>query len=814
MKASQTKKAWHFRKMHNRSHAPSPRRCEIQWWPSLERLEERCLLATVIDLGSALGWCSSVASAINDKGEIVGGASTYCPPNTSEWEGHGFVWLEGMETNLGNNAGALGINELGDAVGKVNWDDVSSSASLWKSGGQSTLLPGLGGDINIAHDINDAGQIAGAASTADGYHAVLWENGDIHDLHPDFAAQSYAWGINPAGHVVGYLYHPQIHPFIWKNGVITDLGFNGGALDISSSGLVVGWGGNSQGFVWEDGRIIRDLDGTGYGVSNSCQIVGVTESNDEPFFDATVWHGNETIDLNTLLPAGSEWHLKFALDINEKGQIVAVGTREPGGHEQAFLIDDWLDMTVASLTAKDSRTITIEYDILTDRLVGSTFDIEVYETPTRFFDSEDNYYVGSITISGDYTKPGRHALDLEVPGGIPLVFSEKTGKLHHYVTGVVDPNGVLSDVVINDNCTAGFRKYVVAAVTPGFNRYAWFAGGSYPCTGILGVSWPYKLHEALVEHGYDKSLVFDEWKCALPDPSGMELGSIDLTERIRLEVAMIVEGGINANDVIDLHLIGHSRGAVLSNWTMQRIAAAEIVPQFAAGFKQLTLLDPHPANNMYPVGSVSNEWEGYSMARRVGAFQAAAMDPGIDVPARVDHVQLYWQHTTTDLLSGIDNQEKYLNLWGLSPEYVVIDAGTTEDVVNLTDVSWNTWAIGHIEVTEWYQSCSNPDWPSCRREIESDRTIALRTAVTFEDFQLGTAGPVTPEMPLKWSAANRAPTEHRRSILQTDPSEVGPASQSIEGQDRTKQIRIRRSPGGPSVCEITLQHEWPAIVPE
>jgi hypothetical protein len=41
-------------------------------------------------------------------------------------------------------------------------------------------------------------------------------------------------------------------------------------------------------------------------------------------------------DLNTLIPAGSGWHLEFASSIDDTGQIVGFGSFN--GHEHAYLL--------------------------------------------------------------------------------------------------------------------------------------------------------------------------------------------------------------------------------------------------------------------------------------------------------------------------------------------------------------------------------------------------------------------------------------------------------------------------------------------
>src|SRR5205807_2177663 len=51
---------------------------------------------------------------------------------------------------------------------------------------------------------------------------------------------------------------------------------------------------------------------------------------------------------------------------------------------------------------------------------------------------------------------------------------------------------------------------------------------------------------------------------------------------------------------VDVHLIGHSLGAVVNSVALQDLQRYEAqLPQLGAGFVQLTMLDPHPAHNAH-----------------------------------------------------------------------------------------------------------------------------------------------------------------------------------------------------------------------
>ena len=77
----------------------------------------------VVDLGT-LGGPYSEATAINDRGQVVGGSSID-PDVFSDW--HAFRWDRGRMADLGTLGGgvsrATGINERGDAV--VGWSQLT-----------------------------------------------------------------------------------------------------------------------------------------------------------------------------------------------------------------------------------------------------------------------------------------------------------------------------------------------------------------------------------------------------------------------------------------------------------------------------------------------------------------------------------------------------------------------------------------------------------------------------------------------------------------------------------------------------------------
>lgn len=137
-----------------------------------------------IDL-STLGGDTSVATGINDAGQVVGYSTT------SEGESHTFVWAK--ET---------GLHDIG----------------------------ALGSDYALPYAMNEHGQVVGYSPSASGFvHAFSWTDaGGMVDLGSPLGWMSEAFAVSDTGQVVGYtenLTGDVWHPFLWTQlGGTIDLG--------------------------------------------------------------------------------------------------------------------------------------------------------------------------------------------------------------------------------------------------------------------------------------------------------------------------------------------------------------------------------------------------------------------------------------------------------------------------------------------------------------------------------------------------------------------------------------------------------------
>ncbi|MCC7146523.1 MAG: DUF3466 family protein [Phycisphaeraceae bacterium] len=110
--------------------------------------------------------------------------------------------------SLGGASVATSINNLGQVVGNSEpgpgAGGSSSKGFVWTYSKGIQPLTGLGGDLSQAYDINDHGQIVGAAETNDfRLHAALWSlSGGVTDLNPAANRTSMAAAINNNGRAV------------------------------------------------------------------------------------------------------------------------------------------------------------------------------------------------------------------------------------------------------------------------------------------------------------------------------------------------------------------------------------------------------------------------------------------------------------------------------------------------------------------------------------------------------------------------------------------------------------------------------------
>jgi len=169
---------------------------------------------TITDLAATSGSLFSAAYDINSQGQIVGHAQfgfggCYGSSNTKA-----FIYNNGTMTNLGTLASgctslAKAINDKGQVVGWSYTSGLYVDHGFFYENGHMTDLGTLGGAFSQTYDINNGGRAVGWAATNDSaQHAFLYADRRMVDLNNLLAANSgwvlnTATGINDKDQIVG-----------------------------------------------------------------------------------------------------------------------------------------------------------------------------------------------------------------------------------------------------------------------------------------------------------------------------------------------------------------------------------------------------------------------------------------------------------------------------------------------------------------------------------------------------------------------------------------------------------------------------------
>lgn len=311
-----------------------------------------------------LGGCISapIAHGFNGKGQVTGEA---CNAN-GDW--HAFVWkndgtpmVDLGPAEAGSWSTGYAINASGLVAGTA-WDSTGTYGFVSSgNGAPMKKIPNtLGGADTQVRDLNDSGQVTGAADI-DGYfsHPFLWKAGspmlDLGDLADDGYPDAAGLYINASGQVAGRAGDQTggYRAFIWKNDgtPLLDLGDLGGYRTspccINASGQVAGRSSvasaaHPHAFLWRNddtpmidlGTLARGSLSGANALNDSGQVAGWSYTAFWKRQHAFVWmnDGKPMKDLGTF--GGTTSH---ANDINAAGKVTGSAALTGDVAEHAFL---------------------------------------------------------------------------------------------------------------------------------------------------------------------------------------------------------------------------------------------------------------------------------------------------------------------------------------------------------------------------------------------------------------------------------------------------------------------------------------------
>lgn len=328
------------------------------------------------------------------------------------------------------------------------------------------------------------------------------------------------------------------------------------------------------------------------------------------------------------------------------------------------------DVIVAQLLTFDSRSVTVVYGVA-NASIGPV-SIQIYRSADATIDAGDTVVPLSVPVPIPGAM-GVHAVRLMLAS--PLAIDTA----HPYVLARADWANTVPEPNETNN-DGGFRTRVLGVVTHGYEAFG-FIPGTFP-------SWVSTMANRLSSDlHYDSTIAFNWAAISSRFRSGMaELAGSQMAAAIAARVTSMK--AMWPNDVIDVHVIGHSRGGAVISQAMLGLRTNPIVFQ---GTAQMTLLDPHPARNdpAFTYYSVNpNSLGGRIAAAVVRNVQGIMNDPRIVIPGVVDIAEDFFQRDpATSVPSG---GEHLFNIWGEGPFVGAFNFQVTEP------------GISHSGMIDWY----------------------------------------------------------------------------------------------------------------
>jgi len=419
------------------------------------------------------------------------------------------------------------------------------------------------------------------------------------------------------------------------------------------------------------------------------------------------------------------------------------------------------DVAMVSATTADSRGVTFTYEVANadlDRPV--TFG--VYRSADASLDGSDTA-AGSLTVvppgqpgatADQAGRPagaiGTHTVTLPLAGGLPIAPKQP------FVLVVADADHALAGENRGHD-TASFRKHVVGVITHGgVQPKEWSRGGP---------PWERRMARQLTGQGYDAVIPYNWVARSKTAGAAAPQGPVLAAEIAR------VAGQFPASDPVDVHFIGHSEGAVVNSEALLELNRQGTTPALAAGYKKVTMLDPHAANNNLAAKqySVSGGLFGWLAKQEINKFQSKAKDPLPVVPANVNEAEVFFQHTP---VKKAQTNDGLYNLWGQVP----VQGSAHYYDLTAPGVSHS----GKFGVQDWYRLNVVPTLAAGEPAVRSGALSGEAVGVAAHD------GPASdPRQPVAYAGKAAPGTTVRLIVGRTDSEKMVPVARGTTGPDGT-----------------------------
>ncbi|BCG66047.1 MAG: hypothetical protein methR_P3923 [Methyloprofundus sp.] len=181
------------------------------------------------NIGTLGDGVDSRAYGLNNNGMVVGWSASLA--DNTDHVAFTYDTTAGTLTGLGGDilggqrSFAFAVNDANQITGVATTADGSALAFLYENGAAKSLGSLDNSGYSEGRSINDKGQVTGWSLTSEGKYAAFISDGDSMTAIPGLGGDAQGYDINTHGHVVGKAKDADggNHAFVYKDGVLHDL---------------------------------------------------------------------------------------------------------------------------------------------------------------------------------------------------------------------------------------------------------------------------------------------------------------------------------------------------------------------------------------------------------------------------------------------------------------------------------------------------------------------------------------------------------------------------------------------------------------